>query len=99
METCVTEPAFVPRPDYESLVAYRADRPAVEIDLSDSTSQWGIAPSAEAALRDWRSRDVTEYLPDTSRLANAIAAYAGVHADTVVTGCGSDNVLDAAFRG
>jgi histidinol-phosphate aminotransferase len=99
MEWCVTHPQFVPRPDYTSLVAYRADRPAVEIDLSDSTNQWGIAPSAHEALRHWQPRDVTEYLPDTSRLADAIADYVGVRADSVVTGCGSDNVLDAAFRG
>jgi histidinol-phosphate aminotransferase len=90
---------FVPRSDYASLVAYRADRPAVEIDLSDSTNQWGIAPSAAAALQSWQPRDVTEYLPDTAQLANAIGAYVGVSPDTVVTGCGSDNVLDAAFRG
>jgi histidinol-phosphate aminotransferase len=99
MERCVTQHQFVPRPDYESLVAYRADRPAVEVDLSDSTNQWGIAPSAQEALRSWEPRDVTEYLPDTPRLADAIAAYVGVRAESVVTGCGSDNVLDAAFRG
>jgi histidinol-phosphate aminotransferase len=99
MEYCVTQHQFVPRPDYHSLVAYRADRPAVDVDLSDSTNQWGIAPSAVEALRTWQPRDVTEYLPDTPRLAEAIGRYVGVSPDTVVTGCGSDNVLDAAFRG
>lgn len=95
----MTRHQFIPRDDYQALVAYRADRPAVEVDLSDSTNQWGVAPSADAALRTWASRDVTEYLPDTSRLAEAIGAYAGVDPAAVVTGCGSDNVLDAAFRG
>jgi histidinol-phosphate aminotransferase len=95
----VTSHQFVPRPDYSSLVAYRADRPAVEIDLSDSTNQWGVAPSANEALRTWQPRDVTEYLPDTAELASAVGAYIGVDSSAVVTGCGSDNVLDAAFRG
>ena len=99
MERCVTQHQFVPRADYETLAAYRADRPAVEIDLSDSTNQWGIAPAAAEALRQWQPRDVTEYLPDTARLSDAIGSYVGVDAGSVVTGCGSDNVLDAAFRG
>jgi histidinol-phosphate aminotransferase len=99
MEKHMTAHRFVPRADYEGLAAYRADRPAVEFDLSDSTNQWGIAPSAAAAISEWTPRDITEYLPDTSRLAEAVAEYVGVAPDTVVTGCGSDNVLDAAFRG
>ncbi len=90
---------FSVRPGYETISAYRADRPAVTIDLSDNTNQWGVAPSALAALGAWTSRNVSEY-PSlySDRLAAAAGAYVGVPSDAVVCGCGSDDLLDAAMR-
>jgi histidinol-phosphate aminotransferase len=99
MERPMSMREFTPRPGYDAVVAYRAERPAVSIDLCDSTNQWGIAPSAVAALRDWSVRDVREYPPESLRLNAAVASYVGVTPDTVITGCGSDNLLDAAIRG
>lgn len=90
---------FVPRPGYEAIVAYRADRPSVEVDLSDSTNQWGVAPSALAALKDWSPGIVSEYPPvESVRLAKACADYVGVAPENIIGGCGSDNLLDAAMR-
>ena len=95
----MTAHEFSPRKGYASIVAYRADRPSVEIDLSDSTNQWGVAPSALAALRDWSPAIVSEYPPvESPRLARACAAYVGVAPEHVIGGCGSDNLLDAAMR-
>jgi histidinol-phosphate aminotransferase len=95
----MTEHAFTPRPGYEHVVAYRSDRPPVDIDLSDNTNQWGAPPSALAALRAWTPRDVSEYPPvDSRRLNEAIASYAGVSPDAAISGCGSDDLLDASMR-
>lgn len=95
----MTKHGFTPRPDYSEVIAYRSDRPAVEIDLSDSTNQWGVAPAALAALRTWTPRDVSEYpAVDPPRLLAALAAYVGVSPASVITGCGSDDLLDAAMR-
>lgn len=95
----MTTHSFSPRPGYEHVVAYRADRPAVEVDLSDNTNQWGAPPSALAALRACTARDVSEYPPvDSRRLTEAIAAYVGVAPETTISGCGSDDLLDASMR-
>ena len=90
---------FSVRPGYELISAYRSDRPAVPIDLSDNTNQWGVSPSALAALATWTPRSVSEY-PSlySDALAAAVGGYCGVSPDTVVCGCGSDDLLDAAMR-
>ncbi|HSJ64149.1 MAG TPA: aminotransferase class I/II-fold pyridoxal phosphate-dependent enzyme [Gemmatimonadaceae bacterium] len=71
----------------------------VEIDLSDNTNQWGTPPAAARALSQLptsaAARYPAAYAPE---LARAIADYAGVSPDMVVTGCGSDQILDCAFR-
>ena len=90
---------FQPRHGYDAITAYRSDRPRVEIDLSDNTNQWGPAPSALEAVRTATARDISEYPPvDSARLASAMAAYVGVDPECVISGCGSDDILDAAFR-
>jgi histidinol-phosphate aminotransferase len=99
LEARAMTPRFVPRGDYAEITAYRSERPLVEIDLSDNTNQWGPAPSALAAIRDVGPRDLSEYpTTDSRRLCVAIASYVGVGPDAVICGCGSDDVLDAAFR-
>ena len=91
--------SFTPRPEYAGLVAYRADRPHVEIDLGDSTNQWGIPPAALAAISGLSPRAYSEYPPvESVRLVEAAARFFGVAPENVITGCGSDNVLDAAIR-
>jgi histidinol-phosphate aminotransferase len=90
---------FSVRPGYELINAYRVDRPVVAIDLSDNTNQWGVAPSALAALGAWTTQSVSEY-PSlySDRLAAAAGAYVGVPPESVVCGCGSDDLLDSAMR-
>ena len=93
-------PALAPRPGYERLRAYS---PGVDttcaIDLSDNTNLWGTSPAAERALREFSSARVTRY-PSRygDALKAAIASRLGVPAEMIVTGPGSDGVLDPAIR-
>ncbi|HSM36041.1 MAG TPA: histidinol dehydrogenase [Longimicrobiales bacterium] len=82
---------------YRSLTAYDPDRPPVRLDLSDNTSRFGTAPSALRALADdgGVSRYPSAYADE---LRASIAAYHGVDAASVCTGCGSDDVIDSALR-
>ncbi len=88
-----------PRPDYELLTRYRPNRAPVAVDLSDNTNLWGPHPAADRALRDIAESGVTRY-PSAyaDRLRDAVAERYGVDAACVTTGCGSDDLLDSAFR-
>lgn len=69
------------------------------IDLSDNTNLWGSPPAAEEAVRDFATASFRRY-PETyaESLKEAIAGYAGVAANQVMTGVGSDDVLDTILR-
>lgn len=90
----------VGRDAYREIPLYTgAPGAALPIDLSDNTNQWGVPPAAARALAAMSpataARYPTAYAP---ALNEAIATSAGVTPDMVVTGCGSDQVLDCAFR-
>ncbi len=86
------------RAGVDTLRAY-GDRGGAEIDLSDNTNRFGVPPAAAAALAAFDPARATRY-PTASNgaLREALAAYAGVAPAEVVTGCGSDDVLDSALR-
>ena len=87
------------RATFRDLVAYQTDRDPCDIDLSDNTSLFGAPPAALRALRTIDDEDATRYPGLYARvLRDALAAYAGVASGEVVTGCGSDDVLDSTFR-
>lgn len=88
-----------PREDYRALTRYTPDRRAVEVDLSDNTNLWGTHPAALARIRDAGTDDLARY-PElyADVLRNAVARRFGVEPACVTTGCGSDDVLDSAFR-
>src|SRR3954449_384800 len=69
------------------------------IDLSDNTNLWGSPPAAQAAVRDLASDGLRRY-PQTysESLKEAIADYVGLSSKHVVTGVGSDDILDSVFR-
>jgi histidinol dehydrogenase len=92
-------PALRLRPDYREITLYSPDRTPCTVDLSDNTNLWGAPPAALAALRLADQPAITRY-PSlyAPGLKDALALYAGVGPDEVVTGCGSDDVLDSAFR-
>ena len=68
------------------------------VDLSDNTNLWGTPPAAAAVLRD-ASLAIARYpSPYSTELKRALARYVGWKDAGIVTGCGSDDVLDAAMR-
>lgn len=84
---------------FEGMVAYDPRREPCAVDLSDNTNLWGAPPAAARALRDLVESEITRYpAVYARRLKEALAEYAGVRIDEIVTGCGSDDVLDSAMR-
>src|SRR5215831_8321547 len=88
-----------PRPALAALPLYAPDPTPVEIDLSDNVNPWGVPPAAEEALGDPLAARPSIYPhSDPVELRRALAAYAGVEPAQVITGCGSDDVIDGALR-
>lgn len=89
-------PDQLPRADFASIPRYSAGAGA-EIDLSDNTNQWGTPPAAAAVLR--QPIDVARY-PDMygESLKRTVAKMTGLGPECVVTGNGSDDVLDCVIR-
>ena len=87
------------RASYREIQLYAPDRAPCAIDLSDNTNCWGVPPAAESALRNATLASVTRY-PNlyAASLKDALSRYVGVEREMIVTGCGSDDVLDSAIR-
>ena len=69
------------------------------IDLSDNTNLWGPPPSAPDAVQALGAEKLSRYpCVYSSALRKLLGEYAGVSAEMIVTGCGSDDVLDSAIR-
>jgi histidinol dehydrogenase len=84
---------------FEGMEAYDPRREPCAVDLSDNTNLWGAPPAAARALRDFMESEITRYpAVYAGRLKEALAEYAGVRSEEIVTGCGSDDVLDSALR-
>lgn len=79
-------------------LARYAPPPASGLNLADNTNLWGTPPAAAREIAG-AAAGVASY-PSLygEELKAAAAGLLGVTADDVVTGCGSDNVLDAAMR-
>ncbi len=87
------------RASYRGISLYAPDRTPCAIDLSDNTNLWGVPPGAARAVRETLGSSITSYPPPyTSDLKNMLASYLGVSSNMIVTGCGSDDVLDSAIR-
>lgn len=87
------------RAAYHDIPLYSPGTATCAVDLSDNTNLWGAPPSALRVLRAAAEDAVTRYpVLYATGLKAPLAAYAGVAADEVVTGCGSDDVIDAALR-
>jgi histidinol-phosphate aminotransferase len=80
-----------------TLQRYAPDLTPCRIDLSDNTNAWGMPPAAQRAIAgaELTPRYPTPYGDD---LKAAIASYTGMPVEMIVTGCGSDDVLDSAIR-
>ena len=83
---------------YRDVELYLNERPPCAIDLSDNTNLWGMPPAASAAAAAAVGAATRYPGVYANELKAAIASYIGVTPDMVVTGCGSDDVLDSALR-
>jgi histidinol-phosphate aminotransferase len=87
------------RESYRGITLYSAPRGRCRIDLSDNTNLWGAPPAALREVAAVREENVTRYpVAYEPELAAALADYAGVSADMIACGCGSDDLLDSAIR-
>ena len=95
----VSESLRLGRATLRDVVPYPTERTICDVDLSDNTNLFGAPPAALRELTNSGMEDVTRYPGlHTRRLREALAEYAGVRVDEVVTGCGSDDVIDSAVR-
>jgi histidinol-phosphate aminotransferase len=97
--SATSESLQLARATIRDIVPYPTERTPCEADLSDNTNLFGAPPAALRELANSGHEDITRY-PGlyTRRLRDALADYAGVRAEEVVTGCGSDDVIDSAVR-
>ena len=91
-----------PRTAVRGLPLYAPDVAACTVDVSENVNLWGSPPASLRALTNAPTERVSRY-PSlySSPLREAVLRYLGLSsaADVgLVTGCGSDDVLDAAIR-
>jgi histidinol dehydrogenase len=87
------------RESYALLRPYDPGRLPTPVDLSDNTNLFGVLPAAAEVLSALPAPTVTRY-PSVyaPELKRALARLHGVEPENVTTGCGSDDVIDSAFR-
>ena len=90
------------RESYRAIPLYSPGVEYCAIDLSDNTNLWGPPPAALRAIAETaatHTESVARYPALYSHaLKGLVADYAGVAPEEIVTGCGSDDVIDSAFR-
>jgi histidinol-phosphate aminotransferase len=89
----------VARAAYADVPLYDPQRAPVDLDLTDNTNLWGVPPAADRVRREVAAPVITRY-PSlyAGDLKQALAEWLGVTPDMLVTGAGSDDVLDSAMR-
>ncbi|WP_197526027.1 histidinol dehydrogenase [Gemmatimonas aurantiaca] len=99
MPDAVTDRLRFARALYDDVPLYDPKRAPVSLDLTDNTNLWGMPPVAEHTWRSMPVARVTRY-PSlyAAELKEALATFAGASPDRLVTGCGSDDILDSAMR-
>jgi histidinol dehydrogenase len=87
------------RDAYRELLPYDPQRVPCALDLSDNTNLFGANPAVAFAVRAAPADAITRY-PSVygNELKSAIARRLGVAPGNVVTGCGSDDLIDTAVR-
>jgi histidinol-phosphate aminotransferase len=84
---------------YDGVPLYDPKRTPVALDLTDNTNLWGMPPAAERTWREMPVARITRY-PSlyAAELKAALATFVATTPDRLVTGCGSDDILDSAMR-
>ena len=90
------------RPAVRELPVYAPDTVPCEVDVSENVNLWGSPPASRRALADGSAERLNRYPSlDSTSLRDAALRYLGLSDASgigVVTGCGSDDVLDATMR-
>ena len=85
-----------------ALPLYAPELAKCTVDLSDNTNLWGAPPAALRALHEAPVASLSRYPTLYSEpLRDALLEYVGLASESeigVVTGCGSDDVLDSTMR-
>lgn len=94
-----TDRLSLARAMYGAVPLYNPDSSPVEIDLTDNTNLWGMPPTAQRVLREIPASGASRY-PSlyASEFKREIGRYLGVNPEQVVTGSGSDDIIDCALR-
>lgn len=88
-----------PRDAYREIELYEPGRRPIDVDLSDNTNLFGVAPSVRELLNNLPDALVTRYpTVFARRLKEMLAVLHGVSPENIATGCGSDDVIDSAMR-
>ena len=87
------------RDAYRDIELYEPGRLPVDVDLSDNTNLFGIAPSVRALFANVPDALITRYPSVFAKsLKQALAEKHGVAFENIATGCGSDDIIDSAMR-
>jgi histidinol-phosphate aminotransferase len=87
------------RAAYSQIELYEPGRLPIEIDLSDNTNLFELAPSARSVLAEMPLSAITRYPTVFAKgLKQVLAEKHGVGVENITTGCGSDDLIDSAFR-
>ena len=87
------------REAYRAIELYEPGRLPIDIDLSDNTNLFGVAPSVREFLDALPAAVVTRYPSVFGRiLKETLANLHDVGPDNIATGCGSDDLIDATVR-
>jgi histidinol-phosphate aminotransferase len=101
MTTDMLEMASLARDAVRSLPLYTPDLAECAIDVSDNTNLWGMPPAARRALQETPTAAIARY-PSlySAPLRAAVRGYLGLgdSRTSIVTGCGSDDVIDSTMR-
>ena len=94
-----------PRAGYDAIPLYApatggGEEMPCAVDASDTVNLWGAPPDAVAAFGAAATSAMLATYPAlyNAELKAPLAAYAGVEPDALMTGCGSDDVIDCALR-
>ena len=102
MSTASVSARSLARAEVRALTLYSPDLAECAVDVSDNTNLWGSPPAARRALAAAPDGTISRY-PSlySAPLRSAVARYLGLGGDAtagVVTGCGSDDVIDSTMR-
>jgi len=96
------DPRLLARADVRALTLYSPDTSECAVDLSDNTNLWGPPPAALRIITSASRASVARYPSlHCEALGRALLRYTGlggIASARVVTGCGSDDVIDSTMR-